>query len=92
MLHWYEKLICKLLIRQTMKDPALQEKSVNVYAGAHQIARPVTLTNSIELGTSFESSDQILPNSQISRKDLATDIVNGTFSKKTGPYCICARN
>jgi nucleoside-diphosphate-sugar epimerase len=91
-LSWFEKLISKLLIGKTMKDHELQESYINNYSGQYHIIRPVALKDTAGTGKIIENNDAPLPNSDISREDVATFIVDGVLSNKVGVSSICKGN
>ncbi len=88
-LKWHEKLICKLLISKAMKDHKLQEEIVSSNAGGYHIIRPVGLTNesaSVEINVEEENA---LPNSKVSRANVAKYLVDSMCDNTLGSHSIC---
>ncbi len=88
-LKWHEKLICKLLISKAMKDHKLQEEIVSSNAGGYHIIRPVGLTNESASGEIIVEEENALPNSKVSRANVAKYLVDSMCDNTLGSHSIC---
>ncbi|MCP3928898.1 MAG: NAD(P)H-binding protein [Bacteroidetes bacterium] len=88
-LKWHEKLICKLLISKAMKDHELQEEIVSSNAGGYHIIRPVGLTNESASGEINVEEENALPNSKVSRANVAKYLVDSMCDNTLGSHSIC---
>lgn len=88
-LAWYEKLIVKLFLNNTMKDHELQENAVLKNPGGHHIIRPVALKKGPHSGNIFHQPEGRLPNGDITRSDVAKFLVDSMHSNKKGVISIC---
>jgi len=91
-LSWFNKLICNILIKNTMNDHRLQEDIVTNSPQRFHIIRPVGLTNGIAIGKVINQTEGFLPNNDISRADVAKYIVDNLLADKTGFSSICKGN
>ena len=88
-LKWHEKLMCKLLISKAMKDHELQEEIVSSNAGGYHIIRPVGLTNESSSGKIIVEEENALPNSKVSRANVAKYLIDSMSDNTTGRHSIC---
>lgn len=88
-LKWNEKLMCKLFIGKAMKDHELQEEIVCSNSGGYHIIRPVGLKNEPGTGKILAEAEAALPNSSISRADVATYLVDSMNDGISGIHSIC---
>ena len=88
-LTWGEKLICKLFISKAMKDHAGQEDIVSTNAGGYHIIRPVGLTDKEGTGKIISEQENVLPNSKISRANVAKYLVKSMGENVSGTHSIC---
>ena len=88
-LKWHEKLMCKLLISKAMKDHELQEEIVSSNAGGYHIIRPVGLTNESSSGKIIAEEENALPNSKVSRANVAKYLIDSMSDNTTGRHSIC---
>jgi hypothetical protein len=91
-LSWFNKLICKILIKNAMNDHGLQEDIVKNSAQKFHIIRPVGLTDRIAIGKVINQTEGFLPYNDISRADVAKYIVDNLLADKTGFSSICKGN
>jgi len=91
-LDWFGKLICKVLINNTMKDHAAQEEIVINSTYKYHILRPVGLTDGDLTGKTLNQTQGFLPNNQISRADVAKYLVESLINEKIGFSSICKSN
>jgi len=89
---WFGKLICKVLIRNTMKDHEAQEKIVINSNFKFHILRPVGLTDGELTGKTLNQTQGFLPSNQISRADVAKYLVDNLRNDKIGFSSICKAN
>lgn len=88
-LKWFEKLICKLLISKAMKDHESQEEIVSSNKGGYHIIRPVGLTNETGSKNIIVEEKNALPNSKVSRTNVAKYLVDSLLDSKSGKFSIC---
>jgi len=88
-MNWLGKLICKVLIRNTMLDHNIQEEIVTISSQEFHIVRPVELTNGELTGKIHDQKQGFLPGSKISRADVAKYLVEGMLNNKNGFSSIC---
>ncbi|MDC1266724.1 NAD(P)H-binding protein [Crocinitomicaceae bacterium] len=88
-LKWFEKLICKLLISKAMKDHESQEEIVSSNKGGYHIIRPVGLTNETGSKNIIVEEKNALPNSKVSRTNVAKYLVDSLLDGKSGKFSIC---
>ncbi|MDA8910916.1 NAD(P)H-binding protein [Crocinitomicaceae bacterium] len=88
-LKWFEKLICKLLISKAMKDHESQEEIVSSNKGGYHIIRPVGLTNETGSKNIIVEGKNALPNSKVSRTNVAKYLVDSLLDGKSGKFSIC---
>ena len=88
-LKWFEKLICKLLISKAMKDHESQEEIVSSNKGGYHIIRPVGLTNETGSKNIIVEEKNALPNSKLSRTNVAKYLVDSLLDSKSGKFSIC---
>jgi hypothetical protein len=88
-LKWYEKLICKLFISKAIKDHELQEECVAANPGGFHIIRPVGLTNELGSGKIIIKKSGALPNSKVSRANVAKYLVDSLSGNTMGRHSIC---
>jgi len=91
-MNWVGKLICKVLIRNTMLDHNLQEEIVTKSLKEFHIVRPVELTNGDLTGKIHDHKEGFLPSSKISRADVAKYLVEAMLNNKNGFSSICKSN
>ena len=91
-MNWIGKLICKVLIRNTMLDHNLQEEIVTKSFKKFHIVRPVELTNGNLTGKIHDQKEGFLPSSKISRADVAKYLVEAMLNNKNGFSSICKSN
>jgi hypothetical protein len=91
-MNWVGKLICKVLIRNTMLDHNLQEEIVTKSSLEYHIIRPVELTNGELSGKLHDQKQGFLPWSKISRADVAKYLVEAMLNNKNGFSSICRSN
>jgi len=88
-MNWLGKLICKVLIRNTMLDHNIQEEIVTISSQEFHIVRPVELTNGELTGKIHDQKQGFSPGSKISRADVAKYLVEGMLNNKNGFSSIC---
>jgi len=88
-LKWHEKLMCKLLISKAMKDHELQEELVSSNPGGHHIIRAVGLTNETGSGKIIVEEENALPNSKVSRANVAMYLVQSMNENISGKHSLC---
>ena len=88
-LKWHEKLMCKILISKAMKDHELQEEIVSSNAGGYHIIRPVGLTKESGSGKIIVEEENALPNSKVSRANVAKYLIDSISDNTTGRHSIC---
>ena len=88
-LKWFEKLICKLLISKAMKDHESQEEIVSSNKGGYHIIRPVGLTNESGSKNFIVEEENVLPNSKVSRANVAKYLVDGLLNDRSEKFSIC---
>jgi hypothetical protein len=91
-LNWFNKLICNILIKSTMKDHGLQEKIVVNSSQKFHVIRPVALTDGMPTGNILNQTEGFLPNNDIARADVAKYLVDGIVTDYTGFSSICKGN
>lgn len=90
-LNWLGKLICNLLIKNTMKDHASQETFVLNSGFPFHIIRPVGLKDGDAIGRVHVQNEGILPSSSIKRADVADFLVTSLLDNKRGVSGICQK-
>jgi len=88
-LRWYEKLFSNLFLGKTMKDYTMQEEYTKSNSGGWHIIRPVALKSGSKSGKINEQTGGQLPESNITRADLANYLVESMLSNKRGANSIC---
>jgi len=88
-LRWYEKLLSNLFLGKTMKDHTTQEEYAKSNSGGWHIIRPVALKNGSKSGKINEQTGGQLPESDITRADVANYLVESMLSNKRGANSIC---
>jgi len=88
-LKWHEKLMCKLLISKAMNDHELQEEIVSSNTGGYHIVRPVGLTNELGSGKINVEEENALPNSKVSRANVAKYLVDSMCDNTSGRHSLC---
>lgn len=88
-LNWSEKLMCKLFISKAMKDHELKEDIFSTNTGGYHIIRPVGLTNEEGTGKIIAEQENVLPNSKVSRANVAKYLVKSMIDNISGKYSIC---
>jgi nucleoside-diphosphate-sugar epimerase len=88
-LKWHEKLMCKLFISKAMKDHELQEEIVSSNTGGYHIIRPVGLTNETGSEGIIVEEENALPNSKVSRANVAKYLVDSMCDNTFGRHSIC---
>lgn len=91
-LNWFGKLICKILISNTMNDHTIQEETITKSSFEFHIIRPVGLTNGELSGKVLNQTEGMMPSNQISRADVARYLVENMVNNKVGFSSICASN
>jgi nucleoside-diphosphate-sugar epimerase len=91
-LNWFGKLLCKVLLKNTMNDHEIQEKVVIESNNPYHIVRPVGLTDGMATGNIINQTEGFLPNNDISRADVAKYVVDSLLAEKTGFSSICKGN
>ncbi len=88
-LKWYEKLVSKLFIAQTMKDHELQETAIKQNTADYHIIRPVALKDGAATEKVYSSSNGSLPNGSIMRADVAKFLVQSMTEDTSGTSSVC---
>lgn len=72
-----------------MKDHELQEECVAANPGGFHIIRPVGLTNELGSGKIIIKKSGALPNSKVSRANVAKYLVDSLSDNTMGRHSIC---
>lgn len=88
-LNWFGKLICKVLISNTMTDHNIQEEIVTSSSLEFHIVRPVGLTDGELSGNVICKNEGTMPSDKISRADVALYLVESMVDNKSGFSSIC---
>lgn len=88
-LNWFGKLICKILISNTMNDHTAQEAVITKSSHEFHIVRPVGLTDGKLSANVLNQTQGLMPSNQISRADVALYLVESMLLNKTGFSSIC---
>jgi len=83
-LNWLGKLICKVLISNSMEDHNLQEEIVTSSSFDFHIVRPVGLTDEGLSESIICKNEGTMPSDKISRADVALYLVDSMLNDKTG--------
>lgn len=90
-MQWYMKLIVNLLIKNTLKDHAAQEKVVRESKYKSHIIRPVGLRDGASKGEVHVQNEGYMPSGVIRRADVAKFLVQGIVNATEGVNSICQK-
>ena len=90
-LNWLGKLICRLLLKNTMSDHSEQESVVINSQYPFHIIRPVGLKDGEASGTVHIQNKGIMPSNSIQRADVARFLVKSLMENKRGISGICQK-